>query len=94
MKFSRPAPDKIRHFYAGLIMGVVLQATALWFWPESPVLGALVVFGVVAAISYGFELFSQITGIGHYDFIDAVATALGGILGMGIAWLLLYLFPI
>ena len=37
---------------------------------------------LVVAVSYGFELFSLITGKGHYDVMDAVASIIGGILGM------------
>jgi len=36
-------------------------------------------------ISYGFELFSKITGLGRYDFMDAVASAIGGVIGILLA---------
>ena len=41
----------------------------------------------VGTISYGFELFSLITGLGVYDFMDAVASVIGGVLGLGLALL-------
>jgi hypothetical protein len=42
----------------------------------------------VIGVSYGFELFSKITGIGRYDFVDAVASTIGGSLGMGVTLLI------
>lgn len=87
------APDKWRHFYTGIPMGAVLQGVGLWLWPDNFLLATLLAFAAVAAISYGFELFSKITGMGVYDFMDAVASAIGGVIGMGVAigisaWLL------
>ncbi len=81
------APDKWRHFYAGIIMGAVLQAIVLWQFPNRIGIMTLVCFLIVSAISYGFELFSKMTGLGRYDFMDAVATVIGGILGMGTAFI-------
>jgi hypothetical protein len=79
---KRIAPDKWRHFFAGIIMGAFLQASVWWLWPVQLGLVTLVVFIIVVAVSYGFELFSKITGKGHYDFIDAVASVIGGVMGM------------
>lgn len=79
---KRIAPDKWRHFFAGIIMGAFLQASVWWLWPARPGLMALAVFIIVVVVSYGFELFSKVTGKGHYDFIDAVATIIGGVIGM------------
>lgn len=78
------APDKWKHFFIGIVMGVVLQ---LFFWMvfQAQLLPAtLLAFAVVVLISYGFELFSKITGIGHYELMDAVAAIIGGLLGMSI----------
>ena len=86
--FKRIAPDKWRHFYTGIPMGVVLQALGWWFFPDDLVLVSIIVFLIVCAISYGFELLSKITGMGVYDFMDAVASAIGGVLGMGLTILL------
>jgi hypothetical protein len=80
--FKRIAPDKWRHFFAGIIMGAFLQALVWWLWPAHLGLVTLVVFIIVIVVSYGFELFSKITGKGHYDFIDAVASVIGGVTGM------------
>ena len=77
------APDKWRHFIVGIIMGMMLQGSVWWLWPVSVGWVTLLVFLLVISISYGFELFSKITGKGRYDFMDAVASAIGGVLGMG-----------
>lgn len=77
------APDKWRHFYVGIAMGIFLQLVCYWLLPEL-LWATVIAFVVVVAISYGFELFSLITKIGHYDFYDAVASVIGGVLGMGI----------
>lgn len=76
------APDKWRHFYAGILMGLILQAVAWWLVPLSLLTLTILVLLLVIAISYGFELFSKITGLGRYDFMDAVATVIGGVIGM------------
>lgn len=79
------APDKWRHFYTGIPMGAVLQGAASWLWPDNLLLATVLAFAAVAAISYGFELFSRITGKGVYDVMDAVASAIGGVIGMAVA---------
>lgn len=76
------APDKWRHFYAGILMGFVLQILAGWLLPLNLLNSTFVVLVVVIVISYGFELFSLVTGLGRYDFMDAVASVIGGIVGM------------
>lgn len=77
------APDKWRHFVVGIAMGALLQAIGWWLWPTDIILASTVALAIVITISYGFELFSKITGIGTYDFMDAVASVIGGVLGMG-----------
>jgi len=70
-------------------MGAVLQGLGLWLLPGQAGLSAAIVFSLIVIISYGFELFSLITGMGRYDFMDAVASAIGGALGMGAVLLFL-----
>jgi hypothetical protein len=89
--FKKIAPDKWRHFYTGIPMGAVLQGLGWWLFPDNLFLVTLIVFLAVCAISYGFELFSKITGMGIYDFMDAVASAIGGVVGIGLTFLLKYL---
>ena len=81
------APDKWKHFWVGIPMGAVLMAAAMFLFPGQQMLALLIAMAVVVAISYGFELFSLITGWGHYDFWDAVASVIGGSLGIGVVML-------
>ena len=79
---GRIAPDKWKHFFVGIAMGVFLQSVGWWLLPARILLVTIVVFVIVITISYGFELFSKITGKGHYEVLDAVASIVGGIIGM------------
>lgn len=79
------APDKWKHFFAGIAMGVLVQAAGWWLLPGQVVLATILALVIVVAVSYGFELYSRITGHGHYDIMDAVASIIGGLLGMGAA---------
>lgn len=80
------APDKWRHFLVGILMGAVLQSAAWFVLPDRPVAGILIVLSIVVLISYGFELFSLISGRGHYEIKDAVASIIGGVVGMALNW--------
>ena len=66
-------------------MGAVLQGFMAFFLTDLA-LASFIVFIIVIAVSYGFELFSKITGLGHYDFIDAIASIVGGVLGMALVF--------
>ena len=79
--------DKWKHFWVGMGMGIVLQAVALWFFPQHIFLSTAMAFVVVIIISYGFELYSKITGHGHYEIMDALAAITGGALGIGLVFL-------
>jgi hypothetical protein len=85
------APDKWKHFYVGIAMGAVLQALSVYLLPDYPVAGTIAVLVAVIAISYGFELVSLVTGKGHHDVMDAIASILGGIVGMGLTIALILL---
>ena len=78
------APDKWRHFFVGIAMGAILQAFMLFRIPAHPILATFIALLLVIAISYGFELTSKLTRRGHYDLMDAVASGIGGLLGMGL----------
>lgn len=69
-------------------MGFALQAIGWLLWPDRQGLVVVFVFALILIISYGFELFSKITGMGVYDFMDAVFSAIGGMAGQGLALLL------
>lgn len=91
MKIGR---DKWKHFFVGVPMGIVLQAFLWFLFPNQPVLEAVIAFILVVAIGYGFELYSKFTGKGHYEINDAVASTIGGVIGMGIVLIFeLRLFP-
>lgn len=79
-------PDKWKHFFTGIAMGILLQAFISFLLKDHTTLAIAISFVLVVSISYGFELFSKITGLGHYDFMDAVASAIGGLLGMGLTF--------
>ena len=74
--------DKWKHFFVGIVMGIVLQGFGWFLFPKQPVWATGTAFVPVIIISYGFELYSKYTGKGHYEFNDAVASAIGGVLGM------------
>ena len=84
---KRIARDKWKHFFVGIGMGAILQAFTSFLLRDHLILATVIAFVLVIVISYGFELFSKITGLGIYDFIDAVASAIGGFLGMCLALL-------
>jgi VanZ family protein len=83
-------PDKWAHFYVGILMGALLQSVAWYLLPGRPVLDTVLTFVAVVAISYGFEVFSLVTGKGHYEVMDAIAAVIGGIIGMGIGGVFIY----
>ena len=86
------APDKWKHFFVGIAMGLALQSLLWWLLPLHILMATLIAFVIVVAISYGFELYSKFTGHGHYEVMDAVAAVVGGVLGMAVVllcqWLL------
>lgn len=85
------APDKWKHFFVGIVMGVSLQAAAWYLMPTHFIAGTIATGIIVVAISYGFEIFSLITKRGHYEILDAVATIIGGAIGIAIILLILFI---
>lgn len=82
--FQNIQPDKWKHFVVGIAMGAFLQVAGFWLLPYSFAVTTLIVGLLVVAISYGFELFSKLSGLGHYDVKDAIASVIGGIIGMAL----------
>ncbi len=78
------APDKRKHFWVGMLMGAVFRIFTFYFFPERYIFSIIITFVLIVALTYGFELFSLITGKGHYEIMDAVAGTVGGTIGMGI----------
>ena len=64
-------------------MGTVLQLTSFYFLPLNQLLASGVSFLILLAGCYAFELFSLITGKGHYELLDVVAGVIGGVVGIG-----------
>jgi len=81
--------DKWKHFILAIPLGAVLELTGWYFLPHRPILFTVSAFMTLVVICYGFELFSKITGKGHYEVMDAIAGILGGSIGIGITWLFL-----
>ena len=84
------APDKKKHFWVGIPLGVLLQFLFFYLLPGQPGLSSVVSFVALAAICYGFELFSLISGRGHYEIKDAVAGIIGGLAGLALMLFLLW----
>ena len=82
--FKRIEQDKWRHFYVGIGMGVVLQFFFEFLLPSNKGLAIGLAILITAVISYGFELFSKISGKGTYDLGDAWAGMIGGLIGIGV----------
>jgi VanZ family protein len=76
--------DKWKHFFVGIVMGIVLQTFVGFLFLDRLVWGTVTAFTLVIMISYGFELYSKFTGRGHYEINDAVAGTIGGVLGITI----------
>ena len=76
------APDKWKHFFVGLVMGLVLEGFLFFLLPDHKIIASIIVLAVVIGVGYGFELFSKFSGLGHYDIMDAVVTVVGGVIGM------------
>ena len=90
---KRVAPDKWKHFFVGIGMGALLQGFTSFLLSDHLAVATVVAFVLVVIISYGVELFSKTTGLGIYDIMDAVASAVGGVLGMSLALIAgLYIF--
>ena len=81
---KRIAPDKWKHFFVGILMGIFLECFFVLLFGLSVTYGTISAIGISIAISYGFELFSLFTGRGHYEFLDAVASVLGALVGIGV----------
>ena len=81
------AADKWKHFYVGIALGILFHAIALFYFQWPPITSFWIALALVVAVGYGFELFSLVTGLGHYDVMDAVATVLGGLPGIAVCWL-------
>jgi len=76
--------DKWKHFFVGIGLGVLLEWVAIHFFPAWHWMASFLVFGLLLAICYGFEIASLVFKRGHYDVMDAVAGIIGGVIGMAV----------
>ena len=88
----RITPDKWKHFYVGILLGAAVYWPATLYWPLHPLISFVVSIGIIIGVCYGFELFSLLTGKGHYELQDAVAGIIGGCIGITGVLLLKLLF--
>lgn len=66
-------------------MGLILQFISWKMFNGNFWTSVIITSVIIIVISYGFELFSKLTGKGTYDFMDAVASVIGGVIGMLLA---------
>jgi glycopeptide antibiotics resistance protein len=78
------APDKWKHFFVGIGMGIFLQAFFLYAFNLQMISAFIWSLVFSAVISFGFEFYSLVSGHGHYELMDAVAGIAGALLGLGI----------
>ena len=86
--YKKIGRDKWKHFGVGIGMGAFLQGFFVWIFKFQPLAAGTVAFLCSIAISYGFELFSLVTRKGHYEVMDAVASMMGAVIGIGVLILL------
>ena len=77
------APDKWKHFFVGIPLGALLQVACLVAFPKHIWPDTAVSFLILFAGCYAFELYSLITGKGHYELADVWAGVIGGAIGIG-----------
>ena len=87
--FKRIPPDKWKHFIVGIGMGIFLEGAFIYLFHLSLLAASIWALSFSIVIAYGFELFSLITGKGHYEVMDAVAGVLGALVGMAAGVLIL-----
>lgn len=74
--------DKWKHLLVCIPLGIVLQMGAMYAVPDRPILGFFLSFSLMVFIAYMFEVFSLITDLGYYEMLDAIASVIGGLLGI------------
>jgi len=73
--------DKWKHFYVGMLMAIVFQIILQFHLHIDFRLALCINMLFVNIVGFGFEFFSKITGLGHAEINDALATLLGGVAG-------------
>ena len=83
--------DKWKHFYVGIALGMIMQFLVFYLFNMQPLFSCMLTFAALLVICYGFELYSLLTGKGHYEIMDAIAGILGGSLGIALISLFIFL---
>lgn len=78
--------DKWKHFYVGIFLGICFEGGLFFLFPLSAVGSIFLSFLIVSVIAFGFEAYSFFTGHGHCEINDALASILGGLIGIAV-WL-------
>ena len=68
--FKKIAPDKWKHFFVGIPLGGLLQLVSVILFPQHTWLDTAASFLILFAGCYAFELYSLVTGKGHYELPD------------------------
>lgn len=84
------AQDKAEHFIAYCILGILLYFAFVFqkkypSWYRRPILYSLLVIGIYAAVD---ELHQLLIPGRYCDFLDWTADVIGGIIGIGFAYLI------
>jgi VanZ family protein len=78
------AQDKQKHFYVGVVIGIVMEAFFSFLMPAHLGISVILALAISFAGAYAFELFSKISGRGHYELMDAIAALIGAVPGIAI----------
>ncbi|MGN6511677.1 MAG: hypothetical protein ACTHLD_19590 [Chitinophaga sp.] len=73
----------------GIPIGSITQIFADYIAPGRMLASGTLALLAVAGVGYGFELFSKISGKGHHELMDAIATILGGVIGIAVTMAIL-----
>ncbi len=84
--------DKWKHFYVGILLAVFFQIVLQFHLSVAFAPALAMNMLLVNIIGFGFELFSKITGWGHAELRDALATLMGGMAGAVFILLLEFFF--
>ena len=76
------ALDKRKHFLVGIPLGILLQIISLYFFSAHLLASVAVSFATLCVGCYAFELYSLITGKGHYELADVWFGVAGGAVGI------------
>lgn len=73
---------KWKHFFVGILTGVLAQLCLWWILPEQIKLVSIISLTLVMVINYGFDVYSKIVRNGKYDVLNTAAGTIGGVVGM------------